>query len=85
VASKAGARVGEEYVVRGKLRNAGAVAARRIRVRVRLLDGSRRVLGVARAEAPRSLEPGGEARFEASYSGPRLDDVARIEVEVRAE
>lgn len=78
-----GARAGDRYLVRGRVRNEGGAEAQALRVTVEFLGPGGEVLGRVDAEpSARSLAPGASCRFAAELRGEAAARVAKQRVTV---
>lgn len=85
VAGRSGAPVGSSYLVKGKIKNTGGVAAKAIKVQVTYKDAAGKVLQTYEAECPETLGPGESARFESGLSGEAAKQVEDFEAQVTFE
>lgn len=85
VAGRSGAAVGSSYLVKGKIKNKGGVAAKSIKVQVIYKDKAGKVLETYEAECQDTLGPGESARFESGLSGDAAKQVEDFEAKVSFE
>jgi len=85
VAGRSGAKVGSSYLVKGKIKNTGGVAAAGVKVLVIYKDKAGGVLETYEAECPSVLGPGESARFESGLGGDAAEQVEDFEAKVSFE